>query len=268
MKNGAKTVLEGMQTATTGRQRNRQRMQAKKSGAIGRAIFETAARTATGALSAKTATAGAMNVSAMIAEAAAATSETGVAPSAETMTMTAVAAAVEATVAAETATTIARAAAAVAAGVERELAVAPFSPPAKARTSATDSWVAPARAGTSTASHSPAMPHGATHPTRPAKNPKSCCDHLADAVDFSRKCAPGGDEGGRAAKTRRQKGGRRTYGTKDSGGGDSGGASEPVGDDKGSGSADTHGRAAEDGSNNHGDVQVARRSPSESARRT
>jgi len=83
-------------------------------------------------------------------------------------------------------------------------------------------------------------------------DPESRCD----AADISRKRAPGGDEHGRAAKTRRQEGGRRTYGRGDIDGGDNGSLSEPICDDEGGGSTDTYGRAAGDGSNKHGDAHA------------
>jgi hypothetical protein len=82
--------------------------------------------------------------------------------------------------------------------------------------------------------------------------PKSSCD----AADTSRKRAPSSDEDRRAAKTRRQEVGRRTYGRSDSDGGDSGDVNAPISDDEGSSSTGTHGKAAGDGSNKHGDANA------------
>jgi hypothetical protein len=86
-----------------------------------------------------------------------------------------------------------------------------------------------------------------------SEDPESCFD----AADTSRKRASGGDEHGRAAKTRRLvEGGGRTYGRSDSDGGDSGSLSEPIDDNEGGGSTGTYGRATRDGSNKHGDAHA------------
>ena len=87
------------------------------------------------------------------------------------------------------------------------------------------------------------------------EKPKGCDARSADAGASRCRRAPDIDEGGRAAKTRRQEGGRRSYSRSDSGDGDSGGEGEPMGDDKSSGSVGIHDRAGGNGSNDDGDAR-------------
>jgi len=90
-----------------------------------------------------------------------------------------------------------------------------------------------------------------------SENPKRRGARPAGTAASSRTRAPDGDDDdGRAAQTRRQEGGRRSCGRGDCEGNDSGGLSAPTGDDEGSGSAGTHGKAAGDGSNKHGDANA------------
>ena len=75
------------------------------------------------------------------------------------------------------------------------------------------------------------------------ENPKGCGARSADTGASRCRRAPDIDEGGRAAKTRRQQGGRRTHSRSEIGDGDIGGEGEPMGDDESSGSAGIQNRA-------------------------